>query len=365
MPGGRPPGLDPHHPPRMNSGRGFSRRRCGQLFVGMATRPVSWARRKFQPRRSPPPLTLPPPNAAPLSDSLVGHVQALWRYPVKSMRGERRESLAVEARGVVGDRGYALWDPQAQRVASAKNPRRWGDLLAYRARYLEEPRAGLPLPPVAVEGPLDGPDAPETSLRSEDPALAERLSQRLGREVRLLDQPPAGASLDQYWPPVEGRDFQNITNELVLPAGTFFDACPIHALSTATLAELKRLEPGLDFAVERFRPNLLIAASDEASGFVEEGWSGGVLAIGERLRLRVDGGCPRCVITTLAQGDLPEELEILRATARHNRVTAGIRLSVLEPGPMAVGDPVRWLRPAHPAQTDSAHPLSAGARSPY
>jgi len=49
------------------------------------------------------------------------------------------------------------------------------------------------------------------------------------------------------------------------------------------------------------------------------------------------------VITTLAQGDLPQTLEILRATARHNRVTAGIRLSVLAGGPLAVGDPVRWL----------------------
>ncbi|MFM7265452.1 MAG: MOSC domain-containing protein, partial [Cyanobium sp.] len=67
-----------------------------------------------------------------------------------------------------------------------------------------------------------------------------------------------------------------------------------------------------------------------------------VLAIGENLRLRVEGGCPRCVITTLAQGELPETLEILRATARHNRVTAGIRLSVLAGGPLAVGDAVRW-----------------------
>ena len=146
---------------------------------------------------------------------------------------------------------------------------------------------------------------------------------------------------DQYWPEVEGRAFQNVTNALVLPEGTFFDACPIHALSTATLAELRRLAPGLDFAVERFRPNLLIEPSG-GSGFVEEAWSGGVLAIGERLRLHVDGGCPRCVITTLAQGNLPDDLEILRATARHNRVTAGIRLSVLEPGPLAVGDAVRW-----------------------
>ena len=291
---------------------------------------------------------------APTAGVVVGHVAALWRYPLKSMLGERLERLEVEARGVVGDRGYALWDPVLQRVASAKNPRLWGDLLAYRARYTAEPRAGEPLPPLEVEGPFDGPEAPATTLRSDDPALAERLSQRLARAVTLLDQPPSGASLDQYWPEVQGRDFQNVTNELVLPAGTFFDACPVHAISTATLAELQRLAPGLDFAVERFRPNLLIEPSG-GSGFVEEGWAGGVLAIGESLRLLVDGGCPRCVITTLAQGELPETLEILRATARHNRVTAGIRLSVLAGGPLAVGDAVRWW---------AADPVAARAAAP-
>jgi uncharacterized protein YcbX len=276
---------------------------------------------------------------------LVGHVQALWRYPIKSMLGERRGRLEVEPRGVLGDRGYALWDAEAARVASAKNPRRWADLLAYRARYLEEPRRGEPLPPVEVHGPLAGPQAPPLSLRSDQPALVEHLTQQLGRRVSLLDQPPEGASLDQYWPPVEGRAFQEVTNELVLPEGTFFDACPIHAITTATLATLRRLEPGLDFAVERFRPNLLIEPTPGQEGFVEQRWEGGTLAIGERLLLRVDGGCPRCVITTLPQGDLPENLEILRATARHNQVTAGIRLSVECPGPLVVGDPVRW-RPA-------------------
>lgn len=274
----------------------------------------------------------------------VGQVRDLWRYPVKSMLGERRERLEVEARGVVGDRGYALWDHQARRVASAKNPRRWADLLRYSARFLSEPRPGAPWPAVAVRGPFAGPDAPEETLQSDDPALARCLSERLGRELTLLDQPPVGASLDHYWPPVEGRALWDATDELVLPAGTFFDSCPLHALSTATLAELRRREPGLDFAVERFRPNLLIDTGD-ATGFVEERWLGAVLAIGDQLRLRVDQDCPRCVITTLAQGDLPEEMEILRATARHNRVVAGIRLSVLRPGPMAVGDPVHCLWP--------------------
>ena len=273
---------------------------------------------------------------------LVGHVGDLWRYPIKSMLGERLERLELETRGVVGDRGYALWDGQAQRVASAKNPRRWADLLAYAARYLGEPRAGEPLPPVAVRGPFGGPGAPVETLHSDDPALAGRLSARLGRAVTLLDQPPAGASLDQYWPVVPGRALQDATAELVLPEGTFFDSCPIHALSTATLAELRRLEPSLDFAVERFRPNLVIDTG-AATGFVEERWLGGVLAIGEGPRLRVDSECPRCVITTLAQGGLPEDLEILRATARHNQVVAGIRLSVLTPGVVTVGDPVWWL----------------------
>lgn len=272
---------------------------------------------------------------------LVGHVQALWRYPVKSMLGERLPRLEVGPGGVLGDRGYALWDAESRRVASAKNPRRWADLLAYSARYLAEPRPGAPLPPVAVEGPLEGADVAPISLHSDDPALVARLNERLGRPVTLLDQPPPAASLDQYWPPVEGRAFQDVTNELVLPEGTFFDACPIHAITTATLAELRRLEPELDFAVERFRPNLLIDTAG-AEGFVEQGWEGGTLAIGDQLRLQVDGGCPRCVITTLAQGGLPEEIEILRATARHNRVTAGIRLSVLQPGPVAVGDPLHW-----------------------
>lgn len=272
----------------------------------------------------------------------VGHVCALWRYPVKSMLGERLDRLALDQRGVVGDRRQALWDVQSGKVASAKNPRRWADLLRFHASYLDEPRADQPLPPVAVRGPFRGVDKPEETLRGDDPQLEPLLSAWFGRPLRLIDEPPPGASLEHYWPPVEGLDFQEVTQELVLPAGTFFDACPIHALTTATLAHYRQREPELDFAVERFRPNLLIDPGDAVEGFVEEGWVGGVLAIGERVRLRVDRDCPRCVITTLPQGSLPEEMEILRATARHNRVVAGIRLSVLEPGRVAVGDSLHW-----------------------
>lgn len=279
--------------------------------------------------------------AGVLVGETVGHVQALWRYPVKSMLGERLQQLEVGPSGVCGDRGYALWDPALGRVASAKNPRLWRGLLDYRASYASEPLPGAPLPPVTIRcPPLAGEDA---TLSSSDADLAEQLSRRLGRQVSLLDRPPEAASLDQYWPDVEGRQFQNVTNELVLAEGSFFDACPIHAISTATLEQLRQLEPSCDFAVERFRPNLLIAPSGAAPGFVEEGWIGATLRIGDQLELAVEGGCPRCVITTLPQGDLPEDLAILRATARHNQVVAGIRLSVVTPGSMALGDPVRLI----------------------
>ncbi|WP_255104462.1 MULTISPECIES: MOSC domain-containing protein [unclassified Synechococcus] len=167
----------------------------------------------------------------------------------------------------------------------------------------------------------------------------------LGRPVTLLDQAPERTSLYQYWPDVKERDFQDVVNELVLPGGTFFDSCPIHAMTTATLERLRQLESQLDFAVERFRPNLLIRPADGAEGFVEEAWIGHTLRIGDSLVLRVDDGCPRCVVTTLAQGGVPQEIKILRATARHNKVVAGIRLSVLTPGPVALGDPVTLLDP--------------------
>ena len=65
---------------------------------------------------------------------LVGTVQTLWRYPVKSMLGDSPQRLDVEARGIRGDRAYALWDHDSGRVASAKNPRLWQGLLGYRAR---------------------------------------------------------------------------------------------------------------------------------------------------------------------------------------------------------------------------------------
>jgi uncharacterized protein len=267
---------------------------------------------------------------------LVGSIASLWRYPVKSMLGEELETTEVTAHGLLGDRAYALLDVQTGRIASAKNPRKWAKLLEFQAALEATPQAHEAIPPVKVVLP-DG-----NSITSEAAEIGRVLSGLVGREVKLLSSVPEAPSLDQYWPAVEGTAFQDEVTELLMPPGTFFDSCSIHGITTATLARLQELYPAGEFKRERFRPNFVIQSDSTEAGFVEDAWIGGTLAIGGEVRLRIDTECPRCVVTTLAQAGLPEDLNILRTAAKHNKVIAGIRMSVLQGGSIHRDDPI-WL----------------------
>jgi uncharacterized protein len=269
----------------------------------------------------------------------VGSVAALWCYPVKSMLGQALEAAEITAHGLLGDRAYALLDVQSGRIASAKNPKKWAQLLNFQAAFSAMPRANEAIPPVEMALPNG------TSISSEAYDVSKILSDALGREVKLLSAVPETPSLDQYWPPVEGTAHQDTLTQLFMPPGTFFDSCPIHAITTATLSQLQALYPEGEFDRCRFRPNLVIKPTTEEISFLEDDWVGGVIAIGETVRLSIDTACPRCVVTTLAQSGLPEDLNILRTTARYNNVIAGIRTSVLAVGTIRRNDPI-WLEKA-------------------
>src|SRR5215470_13184624 len=75
-----------------------------------------------------------------------GSVAALWRYPVKSMRGEELDSSEVTDRGLLGDRAYALVDLETGKVVSAKNPRKWPNMLEFRSAFVEPPRSPGAMP---------------------------------------------------------------------------------------------------------------------------------------------------------------------------------------------------------------------------
>lgn len=170
-----------------------------------------------------------------MTRTLVGKIVSLWRYPVKSMLGERLEAVELTPTGLLGDRAYALWDLQTQRIASAKNPKKWSKLLGFQAKFVESPQPRQSIPPVRFTLP-DGNDVTST-----DGNIDTILSQALGRDVRLLDTVPATPSLDQYWPDLEGAAQRDTITELFMPADTFFDSCPVHAITTATLARLQQL----------------------------------------------------------------------------------------------------------------------------
>jgi hypothetical protein len=109
-------------------------------------------------------------------------------------------------------------------------------------------------------------------------------------------------------------------------------------LTTATIDRLRTLYPAGRFDVRRFRPNILVEAASGDKDFVENAWIGRRLAIGDEARLSVTGPCPRCVMTTLPQGDLPRDPGILRTAALHNQVNVGVYAAVVQGGTIRRGD---------------------------
>lgn len=278
----------------------------------------------------------------------LGSVVALWRYPVKSMLGEELNAAELTERGLAGDRAYALVDRADDKVATAKNPRKWPSLFDYRAAFVAAPRPGAAPPPVRITLP-DG-----TALVSDQADLDQALSRALGREVSFRaaergqrEEVEAGSPnpwkpmSEEYWPDIEELEYRDTVTDFELPAGTFFDCAVVHLLTTATLDRLRAAYPQGRFEVRRFRPNVVVALSDDAAGFAEDAWIGRELALGAGVRLRIDGPCPRCVMTTLAQGDLPKDPGILRAAAQQNRANVGVYASVLRGGAVRRGDAVR------------------------
>ncbi|MGD0766665.1 MAG: MOSC domain-containing protein [Tepidisphaeraceae bacterium] len=266
----------------------------------------------------------------------AGFLASLHRYPVKSMMGEELNSVRVTPRGLFGDRAFALCDRETRKVVSAKNPRKWPNFFSYRAAFTSPPDGSAALPPVRVTLP-DGRFAVTA-----DPDFSQTMSASLGRAVSLLEAPPQGAQLEEYWPDMAGLANRDTVTEEAMPEGTFFDLATLHVLTTGTLDKLREVYPAGRFEPRRFRPNLIINTGDKKD-FVENGWIGKTLTIGPEVWIQVTGPCPRCVMTTLAQGDLPRDVGILKAAAQSNEVRVGIYASVVHPGTIRIGDAVNVL----------------------
>ena len=263
-------------------------------------------------------------------------VLALWRYPVKSMQGEEINSSFVTERGLFGDRAYALVDAKDGKIVTAKNPKKWPEMFKFRAAFEQPLETPSDLPSVRVMTPSG------ESFSSADSEIDDVLSSRLGRAVVLTSQPPAKPHLDEYWPDdVEGLAHCDLVTDENTLENTFFDLAFLHILSTATLDTLRKAYPAGRFEARRFRPNILVDAGME--DFAENAWIGRTIHIGDEVRLSVTGPCPRCVMTTLAQSDLPKDPGILRTAVQQNGANVGVYAEVLQGGTIRQGDTIRIL----------------------
>ncbi|MBW8812666.1 MAG: MOSC domain-containing protein [Caulobacterales bacterium] len=279
-------------------------------------------------------------------------VKEIWRYPVKSMRGERLAQTTLNAAGIPLDRGWAVRDEKTQTIRGAKHMPK---LMLCGARYLPDTNAGL-VPHVEITLP-DG-----TVVRSDGPDAAEALSELLGRAVTLWPLQPR-ENADHYrirdervrdpageWrriftlqpgealPSMDGfgTGLLRELSEYAAPVGTYFDAFPINVLTEASLRALQRLVPEAVLDIRRFRPNLLLAG-DAAEGFVEEGWVGQALRVGGAA-LAIEAKAPRCVMTSHAQAGLDRDPSVIRTIVRELQSCFSVYAKVAAAGVVRVGD---------------------------
>jgi uncharacterized protein len=271
----------------------------------------------------------------------IGTVGTLWRYPVKSMLGERQEEMLLTPDGTVGDRAWALRDPRTGRIASAK---KYPALLNFRAKYDVEPTASEP-GRVLIEMPngrIVPADAPEASDEISDilglPLRLENKARSLERTSIVRETVFGDVPVEKFkpeWTPETMPDY------FELKTGSFFEIGSVYILSSGSVEHLRTCQGGTALIDQRrFRPNIYVESSHDKSGFVEDSWIGGKLTIGDGLVVDEFAETIWCVTSTLAQEDLPRDLSVLRTLAQHHKGCLGVYATVRSKGRIRVGDPV-------------------------
>lgn len=297
----------------------------------------------------------------------TGRVASIWRYPVKSMAGERITSASLGPLGLHADRTWAVRDVEHDVTTSAK---RLPTLMWCTARYAAEPppQAGPGHAPEVVIGFPDG-----EQVSSSDPAVHQKLSAYLDHDVELRPLPPLG-DRDSYRGPMATKsDLRTIfglapddplpdlsmfpvrklaeISRYATPVGTYVDAYPVHLLTEQSLATMTSHAPGSVFDLRRFRPTMLVDWPDDAEQ-PELGWCGGILRIGGA-RLAPQIPTVRCVMPSHSQPGLDRDPAVTRTVAAHARRCLGVYGTVADPGQVTEGDVVRLDAPGRPADADS------------
>jgi len=307
---------------------------------------------------------------------IIGTVQQIWRYPVKSMAGEQLTDCTVGSLGLPGDRGWAIRDEEKSEIKTAT---RIPLLMQCASRYREQPSDDH-IPHVNIIFP-DG-----ASVASDDPEVNIRLSAALGKQVRLWPRQPASDKEHYRRPGAAARvigplinipgfrallpaitklpsidatlraafsrtkdeptpDLSQLPKELfefTSPLGTYFDAFPIHVLTSASLRVMSQANPSAMWDVRRFRPNFFVKTIDGMEGLVESEWADRTLRIGS-VEVKCEMPAVRCGMASNAQKELPKDPSVLHTIVKEANQNLGVYASVAKNGAVREGDQVELI----------------------
>jgi uncharacterized protein YcbX len=238
-------------------------------------------------------------------DTVAGVLEQVWRYPVKSLGGERVRVSAADEEGLAGDRVWAVQDAEGK-LGSGKNSRRF----------------------TRIPGLL------ELAARYDDPAAPPVVTEADGRE-----HPVATGAADGLLALLAGRPVRVRRDTGIL----HFDEVPLSLAGSATIEWLAGEVPGVAVDARRLRPNLVVRTSEP---FAEETWLNRTVTIGDgpdAVQAIFDRVFRRCVMVGMAQPGLADSPAVLRRIGlREDRpVCLALGGHVSRAGTVRTGDPVR------------------------
>ncbi len=261
--------------------------------------------------------------------SPIGHVESVWRYPVKSMRGQAMPEVFVGFAGVYGDRLFAFKSATAPPGFPFLTGRERHEMLLYRPRFRYPEKAALP--PNLAEAEALAPGLNPIGAAIGD--LAVDIETPSGR-VLAIDDPELLRELAEGAVDVGALD-------LLRSERAMTDCRPVSLFSLQTARQLSD-ELGMSLDTRRFRANVYLDLEGSA-GFDEEGLVGRRLRIGSRLVVSVVERDPRCNMITLDPDTGAPNADILRKVAQLHGGTAGVYGAVLAEGAVRAGDRVELL----------------------
>ncbi|MFN8500252.1 MAG: MOSC N-terminal beta barrel domain-containing protein [Anaerolineae bacterium] len=257
-----------------------------------------------------------PSGSTPTASSF--RVAQLWRYPVKSLGGERLPSLRLISDGVDGDRMWGIQDRSDGRVLTGRREPR---LLFASSRLTAD--GALPI--------ITLPDGQE--VIGTGPTVDAALSEWLARPVALISAVDSDAARAEYF--ADATDDTSRAIEWTMPTGRFVDAFPVLLMTTAGLRGSAAAYHDGEWDVRRFRPNILVELDGE--GWLEDAWVERRVSMGTA-QLLPRQRCIRCTMVNRAQPGLVRDVNIYKTLHATHGGEAGMWTQVVKPGVVSEGD---------------------------